>query len=125
MNTKYNFNNRKLKASNFSELDTNPSHYKDDGFTHSRSKSLSSYTKGVAITYVNGQTFKTKDVTVENIYETLAENNNWLRLKNGGCINLAHVMHFEPYKFFDHPRDEMPAPWTVGHAPKVRNDHNA
>lgn len=84
MNTKYNFSNRKFKASKFSELDTNPSHYKDDGFTHSRSKSLSSYTKGVAITYVNGQTFKTKDVTVENIYETLAENNNWLRLKNGG-----------------------------------------
>ena len=84
MNTKYNFNNRKLKASKVDELDTNPSHYKDDSFTHSRSKSLSSYTKGVAITYVNGQTFKTKDVTVENIYETLAENNNWLRLKNGG-----------------------------------------
>ena len=118
MNTKYNFNNRKFKASKFSDLDTNPSHYKD-------SKSLSSYTKGVAITYVNGQTFKTKDVTVENIYEALAEDNNWLRLKNGGCINLAHVMHFEPYKFFDHPRDEMPAPWTVGHAPKVRNNHNA
>lgn len=84
MNTKYNFSNRNLKASNFSELDTNPSHYKDDGFTHSRSKSLSSYTKGVAITYVNGQTFKTKDVTVESIYEALAENNNWLRLKKRG-----------------------------------------
>lgn len=125
MNTKYNFNNRKLKASKFDELDTNPSHYKDDSFTHSRSKSLSSYTKGVAITYVNGQTFKTKDVTVENIYETLAENNNWLRLKKRGGINLAHVMHFEPYKFFDHPRDEMSAPWSVGHAPKVRNDQNA
>ena len=38
MNTKYNFNNRKLKASKFDELDTNPSHYKDDSFTHSRSK---------------------------------------------------------------------------------------
>ncbi|WP_240405546.1 hypothetical protein [Lactobacillus crispatus] len=125
MNTKYNFGNCKFKASKFSELDTNPSHYKNSSFTHNRTSSLNSYTKGVAITYINGQTFKTKDVTVESIYEALAENNNWLRLKNGGCINLNHVTHFEPYKFFDRPRDEMPAPWTVGHAPKVRNDHNA
>lgn len=125
MNTKYNFNNRKLKASNFRELDTNPNHYKNDDFTSNRSKNQNGYTKGVSITYVNGQTFKTKDVTVEDIYESLKEDNNWLRLKNGGCINLNHVMHFEPYKFFDHPRDEMLAPWTVGHAPKVRSDHNA
>ena len=72
MSTKYNFNNRKLKASKFDELDTNPSHYKDDSFTHSRSKNQNGYTKGVAITYVNGQTFKTKDVTVESIYEAFS-----------------------------------------------------
>lgn len=48
MSTKYNFNNRKLKTSNFIELDTNPSHYKDDGFTRNCSKSLSSYADGRA-----------------------------------------------------------------------------
>lgn len=31
-------------------------------------------------------------------------------------------MHFEPYKFFDHPRDETS--WIVGHAQKARKDNN-
>lgn len=56
------------------------------------------------------------------LYAIDTRNNGKIQVTGEGCINLNHVTHFEPYKFFDHPRDETS--WIVGHAQKARKDNN-
>lgn len=88
MNTKYNFNNRKLKASKFDELDTNPSHYKskyDRPYTPKNNyESRDNYQVGVSMTYIDGSYFRTNSLTVDDITKALNDGKRWLGIASGG-----------------------------------------
>lgn len=60
-----------------------------------------SYKMGVVLYFMNGQTYKTQEFTVDDIYDALQQNKRWLDQENGGAINLGYVVRYNPYKFYE------------------------
>lgn len=108
MSSKWNFKNNAAKAENYAPLDTNPDHYKSKLRKYIQPLSNnddSKPTEGVSIRYIDGSTFKTKEFTVDDIYDALhVDKVRWLKRKNGGEINLGYVMHYEPFTFYPDDR---------------------
>lgn len=59
-----------------------------------------SYKVGVVLYFMSGQTYKTPEFTVDDIY-ALQRNKRWLDQENGGAINLGYVVRYSPYKFYE------------------------
>lgn len=59
-----------------------------------------SYKVGVVLYFMSGQTYKTPEFTVDDIY-ALQRNKRWLDQENGGAINLGYVIRYSPYKFYE------------------------
>lgn len=59
-----------------------------------------SYKVGVVLYFMSGQTYKTPEFTVDDIYDAL-RNKRWLDQENGGAINLGYVVRYSPYKFYE------------------------
>lgn len=60
-----------------------------------------SYKVGVVLYFMSGQTYKTPEFTVDDIYDALQRNKRWLDQENGGTINLGYVVRYSPYKFYE------------------------
>ena len=60
-----------------------------------------SYKMGVVLYFMDGQTYKTQEFTVDDIYDALQQNKRWLDQENGGAINLGYVVRYNPYKFYE------------------------
>lgn len=60
-----------------------------------------SYKMGVVLYFMSGQTYKTQEFTVDDIYDALQQNKRWLDQENGGAINLGYVVRYSPYKFYE------------------------
>lgn len=60
-----------------------------------------SYKMGVVLYFMNGQTYKTPEFTVDDIYDALQKSKRWLDQENGGAINLGYVVRYSPYKFYE------------------------
>lgn len=60
-----------------------------------------SYKVGVALYFMSGQTYKTPEFTVADIYDALQQNKRWLDQENGGAINLGYVVRYTSYKFYE------------------------
>ena len=56
---------------------------------------------GVVLYFMSGQTYKTPEFTVDDIYDALQKNKRWLDQENGGAINLGYVVRYSPYKFYE------------------------
>ena len=50
---------------------------------------------------MSGQTYKTQEFTVDDIFDALQQNKRWLDQENGGAINLGYVVRYNPYKFYE------------------------
>lgn len=59
-----------------------------------------SYKVGVVLYFMSGQTYKTPEFTVDDIYDALQRNKRWLDQENGGAINLGYVVRYSTYKFY-------------------------
>lgn len=59
------------------------------------------YQVGVILYFMSGQTYKTPEFTVDDIYDALQQNKRWLDQENGGAINLGYVVRYNPYKFYE------------------------
>ncbi|MDX5065793.1 hypothetical protein [Lactobacillus gasseri] len=64
------------------------------------------YKVGVVLYFMNGQTYKTPEFTVDDIYDALQQNKRWLDQENGGAINLGYVVRYSPYKFYEVSRND-------------------
>lgn len=130
-------NNKYINANR--PLDTNPDHYKssygngirrgrDEGVSdpskdydpveedyysrHPKQNYQRNYVEGVAIHFVGGGVYKSKEFTAaaftqlmkdrfemdKSIGETTPP--DWLDLKNGGMIRMDNITYFGPYKFY-------------------------
>lgn len=128
MSTRWNFKNNAERYENYKELDTNPNHYKskyDRPYTPKNNyESRDNYQVGVSMTYIDGSYFRTNSLTVDDITKALNDGKRWLGIASGGKINLGYVMHYEPYKFYDKPKERKPAPWKENRGPKFRTNIN-
>lgn len=86
-------------------------------------ESRDNYQVGVSMTYIDGSYFRTNSLTVDDITKALNDGKRWLGIASGGKINLGYVIHYEPYKFYDKPK-EKPAPWKENRGPKFRSNIN-
>lgn len=64
-----------------------------------------SYKVGVVLYFMSGQTYKTPEFTVDDIYDSLQRNKRWLDQENGGAINLGYVVRYSPYKFYERSKN--------------------
>ena len=69
--------------------------------TNSAYRKNDSYRMGVVLYFMSGQTYKTPEFTVDDIYDALQQNKRWLDQENGGAINLGYVVRYSPYKFYE------------------------
>ena len=105
MSTRWHFDNNAERAQNYRKLDTNIDHYKskyDHPYKPKNDYQQKEYQVGVSMTYIDGSYFRTNNFTVDYITDALESGKRWIELQNGGRINLGYVIHYEPYKFFDH-----------------------
>ena len=105
MSTRWHFDNNAERAQNYCKLDTNIDHYKskyDHPYKPKNDYQQKDYQVGVSMTYIDGSYFRTNNFTVDDITDALESGKRWIELQNGGRINLGYVIHYEPYKFFDH-----------------------
>lgn len=106
MSSKWNFNKDKSNASrysNYKPLDTNPDDYKTNSYRDAEYHDQDKPVEGVVLTYITGQTFRTKEFTVDDIFDAIhTKNEQWIKMENGGEINLGAVVHYEPFKFYPH-----------------------
>lgn len=105
MSSRWNFKNNAEAMSNYKALDTNLDHYKSNRKPYRPRNNYATrdeYVEGVAIRCVDGSTYRTKDFTVDDIFDALhTHREEWLKLENGGEINLKYVVRYEPFKFYN------------------------
>lgn len=105
MSTKWNFKNNAAQAQHYRPLDTNPDDYKSSSSQQNQYNSQDSYKEGVLLSFVDGSTYRTREFTVNDIYDALhTEKKQWLKLQNGGEINLHYIERYIPFKFFNYPK---------------------
>lgn len=105
MSTKWHFKNNAAQAQSYRPLDTNPADYGAPIHHEEQQSDRNNYTEGVLITFVDGSSFKTRDFTVDDIYDAIhTDKSKWLKLENGGEINLDYVERYIPFKFFEYPK---------------------
>lgn len=105
MSSRWNFKNNAEAMSNYKALDTNLEHYKSNKKPYRPRNNYATrdaYVEGVVIHCVDGSTYRTKDFTVDDIFDALhTHREEWLKLENGGEINLKYVVRYEPFRFYN------------------------
>lgn len=104
MSTKWHFKNNAAQARNYRPLDTNPADYGSNSNQQNQYQSQNNYKEGVLLSFIDGSHFKTSDFNVDDVFDALNSKEKWLKLQNGGGINLDYLERYVPFKFFDSPK---------------------
>lgn len=100
------FRNNADIARHYTKLDTNPEDYKSKDYHPYHPKAENDYEEGISIKFVDGSVFRSKQLTCREVDRAInLEHKQWLQLNNFSAINVNCIIHYEPYKFFNHQQD--------------------